>query len=715
MKNKPDVKLGTRQLKDIDYQAMSFEDIDDVQAQQILQIIEAWRNASLAPWEAWGQLHQAVNLSGGYSAQISETIGLSPDLETPDKETLDEKYKEYLEAHYRDMFRADLIDGTNQDQITSALNIVEQQLIEAELDSWDAAIALAEILTAQLPDQDEGFRHYSRQEEAVIDFKNDVKREKRHWLDRDARHNFDIMEMMKPDKESDIRKEALSALEAYKESSKSDHVFFLKGMLGYDINRDLSEYTDLYSGGDDKIWGEWGADGPLCNELYIAPSGSGLIKIDIHNGGVDSYYGLKSARVTTYTISFKPKNADCLEQLSSSIEVALSALKTVPRMHHSLIPGHGGELGNDYERPQPYVREKDGKLMILDKLDLDDLWTLYYMIEPLLEPNTQIASAMNMARYSEERGAPLDPDALYLENETLNASAESHVIQNNEHALAQSLKDAFEDVALKRISQQQFVSRLAVIADHTLQGTMHDPKKQLATYTKLIEHEKSHTPEDNQSELTTYEQAMHQRVCDLVRVLTGNFDEDAALDLALFQTINYYRPILMEQNKQQKIAGAEDDALRIHEKNQQARNRAGGDILKNIQKDLMIENDSYNVKNLSDAFDKLRGHKRRELRTFEGESGHEYDQYIGEAALVEDKENQLVIRDSDVETCLDEIHYIGHISPEWDHESEGQPVYYRSKTKGSIYPRKELPTKLKPFSPDQDMRRGFNAIEFKPL
>jgi hypothetical protein len=41
---------------------------------------------------------------------------------------------------------------------------------------------------------------------------------------------------------------------------------------------------------------------------------------------------------------------------------------------------------------------------------------------------------------------------------------------------------------------------------------------------------------------------------------------------------------------------------------------------------------------------------------------------------------------------------------------------YRSRTKGSMYPRKDLPEKLKPFvQSENDPRKGFNAITFKPF
>ena len=175
------------------------------------------------------------------------------------------------------------------------------------------------------------------------------------------------------------------------------------------------------------------------------------------------------------------------------------------------------------------------------------------MIEPILESNAQIATAMDMARYAEERGVPLDPDALYLTNQEHDVADDAHILKEDTNALPIALKDAFYDVAIGRINKEQFLNRLSVLADHSLQGDISDPKDLLPTYDELvmmIEDQSSQGEGCQSRELTTYEQAMTSRVYDFIRVLTGSHDDEIELGLSLIQMINRYEPQLKEMERE---------------------------------------------------------------------------------------------------------------------------------------------------------------------
>jgi hypothetical protein len=334
------------------------------------------------------------------------------------------------------------------------------------------------------------------------------------------------------------------------------------------------------------------------------------------------------------------------------------------------------------------------------------------MIEPILEKNTQIATAMDMARYAEERGAPLDPDALYLTNQEHDVADDAHVLKEDTNALPIALKDAFYDVAIGRINKEQFLNRLSVLADHSLQGDISDPKGLLPTYDELIMMIEDQSSDTQQSrELTTYEQVMTDRVYDFIRVLTGNHDDEIELGLSLIQMINRYAPHLKEMETEHQIEKARIDDARIDDEmlRWDEKRKYGDDTQRSI---FVSDTDKFDdISHLSDAFDKLRGHTKRDLETLKGEDGDTYEAPID---LTVDGSAQLVVRNSNVETCLDEMHYLGQAGGDYDEPYEHH--YYRSKTKGSMYPRKELPTKLKLFTANNnDPRKGFSALEFKPF
>lgn len=698
-------------LNDINRRQLSFGDIDEQQTQYVSLLIDAWRNQYIHVLEVSHYLDDIVldNLTPEKINDLKQ--------KNEDGYSFWEDRSEESDKGYRD----GLHDPDQQDNIHGALVDIKQRLMDCEIDSWGAAIAMAEILYAALPAEDKNFFDCSDQEQSIRDFKRLATQQRNYWKDRDDRHHqVSIREAMKPEPEDGIKKTADACLGAMKNSgfenfmsgNKGQHELFDSALGSIDdkIDEMPQEVQDtLFPGGIDKIWGNWDDSNPICNEMHIAPSGTGLIRIGVLSDGTHDFYGVKVARVTTYSVSLKVADQDDILQASRMIEIALGALQTYnPTRDFS----GGGEYGKNYETPRPYIKEEDGVISISDRFSLDDLWIFYYIIEPILESNSQIATAMDMARYAEERGAPLDPDALYLTNHEHDVSDEAHTLKDDANALPIALKDAFSDVAIGRINKGQFLNRLSVLADHSLQGDISDPKGLLTTYDQIMIEDQSSDSKNGQSrELTTYEQAMTDRVYDFIRVLTGNHDDEVELGLSLIQMINRYEPQLKEMERQRQIEKALLDDSRI-DKDMERRNeerKYGGDTRRSI---LLSDSDDFDdISHLSEAFDKLRGYQKRGLETLQYEDGEDYKTTTD---VVAGGSSQLVIRNSNVETCLDEMHYLGQTGGDYDEPHRHN--YYRSKTKGSMYPRKELPTKLKPFAAkNNDPRKGFNALEFKAL
>lgn len=59
--NMMDQKLDDSRLRKIDYNTMSYDDIDDYQTSEILVLIENWRQNSMKPWEIYLALGKIVN------------------------------------------------------------------------------------------------------------------------------------------------------------------------------------------------------------------------------------------------------------------------------------------------------------------------------------------------------------------------------------------------------------------------------------------------------------------------------------------------------------------------------------------------------------------------------------------------------------------------------------------------------------------------------
>ncbi|MBI1327977.1 MAG: hypothetical protein GC136_10090 [Alphaproteobacteria bacterium] len=436
-------------------------------------------------------------------------------------------------------------------------------------------------------------------------------------------------------------------------------------------------------------------DRKLCSEIHIAPSGTGLIQIYGSDPCHDGIYGTPVARITTYSVSFVPKNPEDKELLKDLVKQAMTVLGDTPYAFE--LPGWTPS-GESYRRPpgksewgrsyeynsESYIETADGRVSPRARFDLDDLWLLYYILEPVIEPSAQIANAMNMALYSEERGAILQPDSFDYVHAGHNVGDDAHYMKNvnPEDLLPKLLKDAFIDLALNNTDEAGFMIRLTTLADHTLTGKIVDAFGTLKTYNNLIDDQRVRG-----TAVSTYQEALTDRTKDLLAAfLQLPSAENADLGAALKQAVHHLAPSLKAhfRSKTRMETLQLYDALEKHMAEQLATldNRWTAMMEHAATADERLEK----ITKLSDIFagrGKMTDEDRKKLK---------------ENALAHP--GNLVVADSAVETCMDGIHAGGR---------------YRSKTKGSPYVRKEMPATLKPFVSNPDNRPSGQAVLQAPL
>ena len=704
----------------------------------------------------------------------------------------------------RENFRSEVLEQSLNQQVAEHIAILKQKIDDLEINSWDAAIAIAQLILS--PDAKIGFGKYSEQLEREI--REEQERCQKEYAGRDARETFDklqpeteadfikrygdafadeakyqrwraqrlklfdlafpienypdtkekgiedlIDELQKISSSyvsgSDEEKETWNKIQDLVDSdrerkrkkpdahwTKFDRNIMRSNTASWDAyidQRDLEDYlysdeviayfekflkvdqkNELARQGDNNFKSPFlGLTDILCNEMHISPSGTARIKLtpseDDHE--MMGYRCADTARITTYSISFKPLDPERAEELRTLVYEALEAVAYIEHPYF-----YSPNDDDSYERPagrdgwrerygsvSNHVYIEDGLVKVTQKLDLDDLYVLYYMLEPALELNGQITAAINSARFSEERGAVLAPDPFHggqYDHGSYEIEEESGTLLGvpEEQLFAKSVRDAFVDLALGKIDQAGFTARLQIIADHTLTGKMQDQHRALPTYKQMIE-DKS---KEKEGALITYDDALKYRVSDIVRTSIGlSEDSEIPLSAAIIGFTHRIKPKLLEQfreaaaDKQKKInhhyeSGAwrqrynrEDDVLAKLAKKRREEAEAskedpesGKAVLDWLQGQDMLHT-------LSDAFaGKTGGFHEDNALAFKG---------------------NIVVRDSEVETCIDGIYIL----------NDG--TSYRTRTKDSLLPRKDLPSKLKPYTPDHDPRQGFTALEFKAL
>jgi hypothetical protein len=424
--------------------------------------------------------------------------------------------------------------------------------------------------------------------------------------------------------------------------------------------------------------------------------------------GIDDYYGTNIARITTYGISFTPENPEDLEKLQDQISAAVKMLGTVP-------PAFGIPTDQDvgmgyyearqeryddskpyYKRPNPYgkfcavdVSHESGKVSIRTRLDLDDLYTIYYLLEDSITPSAEIAQVLNAARYAEARSAPMrkeDIPSTYGNDHMGLADRLGNLERTEASRIPETmLTSTFKMFAAGKMSEADLLRETMLVADQTLSGRIGHPA--LPSFGVLQTFgEKAGLP-------ATYQGALKERTTDLLHVLARlPEDSDAPVIRALHQ-----RAV---DEKDAVIAELQGD---IEETYRDITERSYRGIGKGFDpKDFLakiegIEAEHKKAQTISDA---LSGYATRKFQIDSDEAYARFHQACEnnpdpqactERLMKEWKEKRekslaprigLVEKDPEVSACMDRVY---------------DDTIYTSRMKNSPWPRHELPAALHSF------------------
>ena len=654
--------------------------IDERQCVELLILLDRWEKKEIEPWDV---LLEASHISGArpdfltsyhisrrhnldhYTAFLDGTL-----IETSDNSYLQYKFKSAQEHKrclndLKALLRPEMLNrkssgGNTARKIQSLRNKIEN----AEYDSWSATGALAEILLLPhdeaLDDPDDFLSPLDSFIEAI--------KEEGQRVFAQAPNPTRTVSLFAPETEASI-KASLASFFAEQESKKNER----ESENGEPIVP--LDYPDR----------------KLCNGLEIVPSGTGLIEVYEQTEYDEPFerdiYGTKVARITTYSVSFIPKTPEDLPLLQEIVSKALNVLGTVPYKYE--LPGHTLHSGESYKRirnPNAYFSRSDtvasayvgiegGKVQPLARFDLDDLWVLFYLLEPIIEPNAQIAAAMNAARYAEERGAILDPHPFDFLDRGHKVTDKSCYLKDTkpEELLQKTLLDCFVDLALRNTDEAGFMLRLTTLADHILMGRIEAPQKHLPTYDRMIAN-----AQERKGDVVPYQDALTKTTKTLICGILGlPPDSTKPLYTALESAIREIATPLREHHRQE--TRRKEEALWETAFARIGHNKIGG-------KEITLES-------LREEIDQK--HLKQRLSDFVSGKTYVAPESDGPTTHAVTQKANLVVAESEVETCLDGLHAGGR---------------YVSRTQNSPFVRKELPSALQPFCPTSDNRPDPNKL-----
>ncbi len=402
----------------------------------------------------------------------------------------------------------------------------------------------------------------------------------------------------------------------------------------------------------------------------------------------EDLYGTTTARITTYSVSLMPQDPAHMLALAARVKTALEEIAdTRPAFD---IPFDYTARDEAYERPARHrkwneddpitydhihVNVYDDRVQIKTWLDLDDVWNLYYLLEDIIQPNAQIAAAMDAARRAEERGVLLrkaDMNAYYA-NSSMKPEEQMGSLDDTpaEDYVPKTMEDTLKLYALGEIDEEQFLQRTLVLADHTLTGRMCDPVGLLPAFNRLTDQSGKNGAA---GALITYDEALRERTRDLLKIMTGTYNEDRPLFPALIKKVAEISKPLRDKLR----AVALNEQIAIHE---------------NSLRELRGERSRNPFADLINMPDDKEDPKTRV-------------KFANPTLTEEERQNRaniartanIALRASDVGVTSDRT---------W------RDTAYVSRSKNSLWVRKDLPSALKPFvrTPQRpDMRDALKLI-----
>ncbi|NBX65455.1 MAG: hypothetical protein EBQ96_00445 [Proteobacteria bacterium] len=596
------------------------------------------------------------------------------------------------------MLRPEVFDPQKRKAIKTHIAYIRTKLEKGKAGSWEAAEKIAEIL---LPPADE--KDWDQRDAPILQIREDLKQSH----EAAQKHKSDpqqTLDLFKPITEADIKgplaikfakNRAYAAwYKAEVEKWKAEHGGKEPGPY------DISEWGFSRAGypGYPKE-GEAVAfippidylDRKLVHGLEIAPSGTALIEVYEHDDAsweVD-IYGSSVARITTYAITFEAKSDEDAKALQAVLKRALEVLGD--QRHKYTAPDYTPS-GDGYVRPQGtaqddsnyfdrirnYIKLDGCKVSPALRLDLDDLWLLYYLMEPVIEPNAQIAAAMNAARYAEERGAILAPHAVDFIDKGHNVADPLNSFKKDEDdLLAAAARDALISRALNTIDDAQWTLRMATLAAHTLNGGIVDNHGAFPAFDRLIAEGKT----GKSGALVTFDEALKDRTHALMQCVLG-LPEGSTIPIpaALAAVLSKISSPLQERFRAEAKSDHIATDLAISRK-MNSFAASGGDMFSQITAGFDAQEMAERISGLFAGRAAQTNSEASEARDAAYPRDAEHNRIGGPVAT---SGNSLVVASSAVETAIDGIHADGR---------------YQTRTKGSPLVRHEMPETLKPFCP----------------
>lgn len=434
----------------------------------------------------------------------------------------------------------------------------------------------------------------------------------------------------------------------------------------------------------------------LTREIRIEAVGAGMIKPfrsredDAH--WEEEIYGTVTASITTYNVVLVPISPDKLEALAKRVTTTLAEIADVEPAFE--IPFD--RAAQPYERPYKKgrydpdyryyssesmrVNVENGVVKVWTRLDLDDLWNLYYLMEDAIEPSAQIAAAMNGARYAEARGfimtlGDTEPgnyrfrDNQYS-NEHLRPEERLGLLDYHraDEYVPGMMQDTFGLYAIGEIGDEQFLHRVIVLADHTLTGKLLDVSGAFPSYQRLTSRQS-----EQAGQVTTYADALKDRARSILKRMAGVEGDTDDLMAALKRRISTMGEGIREAMRAEAYA-TED---RHHER--------------------MIKSFGGSGKTLDQTWKEIQSQ-------FKEETGEDLDKVMEAKAQKTPEELRDLTR-----RCNLAFH-AGEVGATTDRTWRG--TKYVSRSPGSIWVRKDMPSALAPFvAPSQrDMGQAMLAI-----
>jgi hypothetical protein len=180
---------------------------------------------------------------------------------------------------------------------------------------------------------------------------------------------------------------------------------------------------------------------------------------------------------------------------------------------------------------------KDGKVEIYTRLDLDDTFRLYYLLEHLMVPSIETARALNAARFMEARSAPQqknEPESRYSTDNIPAHEQVGHLAEKRPDEILPTILQAAKDLYDgKIISEEGLLEQVIAAATHTVLGTIADPSGAFTPHDKLLT-DGRYAGKDGLP--ITLQQAVEIRTRQFLRIIAGlDPDSPEPLANALFQ------------------------------------------------------------------------------------------------------------------------------------------------------------------------------------